>query len=258
MAAPSFGFDELDDLTLAEATPNRANHFSADRLGPLIELSILRTLGRAHLPSLADFSITQRLHALRSVDQGTFFRNEQATVQLTKIFWSKEEEPDRWSRFCRDMQGLAITSGFDKANSQGLVAALREFVDNIHDHSEAVATGLVGYAIRQRDLEFVVADSGIGILRSLRTSPEFHFLRGSGEALKIAIEDGKSRHGSLSGHGRGFRPLFQGLSNLASSLRIRSGDHALVVTGVSPTIATAEIQQKVHLPGVVISITCAP
>ena len=224
MSAPEFSFDQLDDLSLAVSTTKRPKSFAAGRLGPLVELSSLQRLGHSCLPKLTDLRLTQRLQALLRVSEETCFRNTQASIQLTKVFWDRDDEPDQWMTLCRDLESRAITSGFDKSCARGLVAALREFVDNIHDHSEAAVTGLAGYAIASNDLEIVVADSGIGMLQSLRSSSEFRYLTDSGQALKIAIEDGKSRHGSLSGHGRGFRPLFQGLSNLASFLRIRSGD----------------------------------
>lgn len=258
--ATEFDFDDLDDLSLTNSdSKNLPSAFQAGRLGPLVELLVLRKSGASHLPSLSQFNNTQRCNALRELEgDTTFFKNNQSSVQLTKVFWDEDEEPNLWLDLCRDMERQAVAVGFDRKNSRGLVSAFRELVGNIFDHSQASATGIAGYAVRQNDLEFVVADSGMGILNSLKSSPDFQSLQDSGEALKIAIQDGISRHGSQSGRGRGFRPLFQGLSNLASFLRIRSGDHALVVTGISPSLASAQIQQKVELSGVVISVSCSP
>src|SRR5262249_1636164 len=137
------------------------------------------------------------------------------------------------------------------------VAAAREFVCNIFEHSGSPSTGIAAYAANSNEFELVLADRGIGVLESLRTSPEFQGLRDSGEALQAAMTDGVSRYGANSGHGLGFRPLFRGLLNLSSSLRFRSGDHALTINGLGPTLAQARIRQKVQLQGFVISILCS-
>jgi len=38
--------------------------------------------------------------------------------------------------------------------------------------------------------------------------------------------------------------MFTGLMNLQAALRFRSADHALLIDGTSPTLATAQLAQK--------------
>lgn len=103
----------------------------------------------------------------------------------------------------------------------------------------------------------MVADRGIGLLASLQSCPEHADLQDHGKALEAALTDGTSRYGSKSGHGHGFRDMFLGLINLQGSLRFRSGDHALLMDGSSPTLATAQLAQKPMIDGFFASIRCA-
>ncbi|MEW6453899.1 MAG: hypothetical protein AB1490_24890 [Pseudomonadota bacterium] len=256
------GFDELDDLAFSAALQvNAADslfQIAPGKLGPLIEFEWLRFAGLS-IPSLDNLSNSQRRHLIRLVLSGrknAIFENGQTRSRVIRCHWLKDEEPDDWYFFCKSMQEAASITGFPRKNAEELVAGVRELVSNIYDHSEASDTGLAAYAVIDNELELVIADRGIGVLESLRSSPEFKTLRDDGEALQAALTDGTSRYGHASGHGGGFRDLFHGLLNLSSSLRFRSGDHALTIDGISPGLSKARISQKTKLPGFVISIAC--
>jgi hypothetical protein len=137
-----------------------------------------------------------------------------------------------------------------------LAAAMEEMEGNIHDHAEAPETGVLAFRAASGVFEFVVADRGIGVLASLRSCPDYEGLQDHGRALNAALTDGTSRHGSNSGHGHGFRDMFIGLMNLQASLRFRSGDHALIMDGTSPTLATAQLAQKPMINGFFASVRC--
>ena len=107
----------------------------------------------------------------------------------------------------------------------------------------------LAYKAEPGAFEFVVADRGIGILRSLRRSTAHAALADEGRALEAALADGVSRHGPGSNHGHGFRPIFIGLMNLHGELRFRSGDHAITMDGASPTPVTSKITQKAPIDG---------
>jgi hypothetical protein len=109
-----------------------------------------------------------------------------------------------------------------------------------------------------RRFEFIVADQGIGVLDSLRSSVEYAALNDSGEALSLTPTDGVSRFGSGSTRGLGFRPLFIGLANLKGALRFRSGDHALLIDGRNPSLITARLAEKPTIKGFLASIVCEP
>jgi hypothetical protein len=139
-----------------------------------------------------------------------------------------------------------------------LAAALRELENNIHEHSEAASTGLVAFRAARDRFEFVVADRGNGVLKSLRRCPDYAGLGDHGKALEAALTNGVSRFGGDGGRGHGFRPIFLGLTNLRGSLRFRSGDHALVIDGVNPDLTTARLAQKASITGFFVSVACQP
>ena len=102
-----------------------------------------------------------------------------------------------------------------------------------------------------------MSDAGIGVLASLRTSPDYVYLQDAGEALKVAVEDGNSRLGRACGNGFGIGQMFRALANHDGELRFRSGDHALAVRGHSPTLqGCVEIGHKAQLIGLTISVLC--
>jgi len=136
-----------------------------------------------------------------------------------------------------------------------MAAAIQELEGNIHEHSEAVSTGVLVFRATNGVFEFVVADHGIGLLRSLRSSPMYADLNDHGSALRIALTDGASRYNDpLRGHG--FRPIFQGLTDLYGYLRFRTGDHAIVMDGTNPALATAQVSQKTRMGGFFASVRC--
>jgi hypothetical protein len=257
------GFEELDELSFVLAKGNqlsmRPAHLRAKNLGTLIELEWLRGAG-LHLPTLDDFVPTRRLQLFQTTLAGNrtaSFTGEEACSWLIRSYWDESDDPDDWFDFCQALQQAAIaTTRLPRKNAQELVAATRELVANIFVHSNSSFTGIAGFAAAKNTLEIVVADKGIGVLDSLKTSTEFKSLRDSGEALQEALTDGSSRFGRTSGHGGGFRALFRGLVNISSSLRFRSGDHALSIIGTNPGLASGRISQKIQLPGFIVHISC--
>jgi hypothetical protein len=101
------------------------------------------------------------------------------------------------------------------------------------------------------------SDRGIGVLRSLKTCPEYASLKDHGDALERALTDGSSRYGLGTNHGKGFRPLFIGLSNLNGSLRFRSGDHALTIEGRDPKHVPWRKARKTPISGFLASVACS-
>ena len=147
-------------------------------------------------------------------------------------------------------------SGLSASVSGQLVAAMEELENNIHEHADAPETGILAYRAEPGTFEFVIADRGIGILRSLRRCAAYASLPDEGKALEAALTDGVSRHGPDRNHGHGFRPIFTGLMNLHGELRFRSGDHAVTMDGTSPALATSRITQKAPIDGFFASVRC--
>lgn len=147
-------------------------------------------------------------------------------------------------------------SGLPAAVSGQLIAAMEELENNIHEHADTPETGIIAYRAEPGAFEFVVADRGVGVLRSLRRCAAYAALPDEGKALEAALTDGVSRHGPDSNRGHGFRPIFTGLMNLHGELRFRSGDHAITMDGTSPTLATSRITQKAPIDGFFAGVRC--
>jgi len=144
-------------------------------------------------------------------------------------------------------------SGVPRDVAGQLVAAMRELENNIHEHAQAAETGFVAYYAEPAVFEFVVADLGVGIRRSLHRYDKFP---DDGKALVAALTDGVSRHGVGKQRGYGFRPIFRGLANIYGQLRFRSGDFAVTIDGFRPNLPVAQVTQKVAIDGFFASILC--
>ena len=158
-----------------------------------------------------------------------------------------------WDAFMFAMHKAMVAAGFPSLLSRGLVGAMDEMQNNVHEHSEGIDTGLIAYRVNADRVEWVVADRGIGVLAGLK-SGAFPSLTDAGEALKVALADGRSRFGTGKGRGYGFRELFRAMSARNGSLRFRSGDHALTITGMSPALSLARLQQRANVSGFYVTV----
>jgi hypothetical protein len=129
---------------------------------------------------------------------------------------------------------------------------------NIHEHSDRAASGILAFQARSSLFEFVAADAGVGILATLREAEEFSDLTDAGLAMHAALQEDVSRYGRGSGHGNGFRDLFQGLMHLNADLRFRSGDHALLINGPHADLKSARLAQKAPYLGFLAAVRCRP
>lgn len=262
-------FGAVDGLGFAAAagrlkSAEQSPRYLPTSLGPLLELLYLAAGGRLPSPVgsswLTDNGAGPMISALsdnhecwvKASDRRMGFiranrnrstRNADTDTLLTSFLMDAQ-------RAARDIAGLpGSTPG-------QLVAAMEELENNIHEHSEAPHTGVLAFRATPGVFEFVAADRGIGILQSLQRCSMFAGLQDHGKAIQTALSDGTSRFGSDGRRGHGFRPIFLGLANLQGSLRFRSGDHALVIDGTSPDLATAQLAQKPLIDGFLASIRC--
>lgn len=254
-------FSAVDDLAFAAegGHPDLARvreQYMPTTLSPLLELLMLNKSGAVSIG-------TDVLDARNGAE--SLVRAFKAGAQI----WTS---PDGRLGLLRTgaAQTVATTEGFwltarraaaNKAQIPGsapdhLVAAMAEMESNILDHSEAASTGLVVFRATKGLFEFVAADLGIGVLRSLATCEAYAHLKDHGEALRLALHEGTSRHGPGSNHGYGFRDLFNALVHLKAHLRFRSGDYALTMDGTNPGLASAQLSQKAAFKGFFVSVQC--
>ena len=147
-------------------------------------------------------------------------------------------------------------AGFQKTEAAQFIAAIVELYGNVVEHSCAVPSAYVAFAAYDDCFEFIVADSGIGVLQSLRSSSQFSDLKDNGSALELALTEGISRHISEADRGRGFRPLFLGLANVSEYLRFRSGDHSRELRRLTDGSIPAVTSQKPELAGFFCFVRC--
>lgn len=228
-------------------------------LGPLMELSHLAADGlipQAHALSWLELDGVGRFYAALRSSRLHWLCPHNRQRGFLRTDSSTPIDESSWTAFGLAAQKSAIVAGFSRRVAAQLIAATGEMHSNILEHSDASATGLLAFSASPGMFEFVVADRGRGVLSSLRSGAEYAQLTDHGEALRLALTNGVSRFGSGSDRGMGFRPLFIGLANLRSSLRFRSGNHALTIDGREPTLITANLAEKPSISGFFASVIC--
>jgi hypothetical protein len=163
-----------------------------------------------------------------------------------------------WENFCLRARAAAGIAGLADVEARALVGAMMEIEENVHLHSQRAVDGFVGFFSRSGKFEFAVADSGVGVLQSLRSHSDYSNINDSGTALRVALDNGNSRFGIAAKRGTGFNSLFLALAALEGQLRFRSGDYSLNIEGVGPKLVAAKSVQRAHLQGMLASVACSP
>ena len=228
-------------------------------LGPLIEWLQLARAGLLPLPCAAPWLAlagSEALYQATANGGGDWISPEGGRLGVFKCRSPSPVDESRWHSFQLAAHKAALAVEFPSKVAAQLIGALGEIRDNVVEHSQAPATGLVVYRSHPGSFEFAVADGGIGTLASLRTNIEYSALRDEGEALQYALTDGVSRFGKAAKRGTGFSQLFKSLATLNGSLRFRSGDHALSIKGRNPALVNALIGKKPPLTGFLACVLC--
>lgn len=233
--------------------------FGARRLGPVLEATHLASVGllprhswRAMSDSVA--GLLAALDGQAGFWSGPGEMEETGFVRTER--WGERYDTKLTALLMRAKGAGQRVSGLSAQVSGQLAGAMGELESNIHEHAGNPETGVVAYRAEAGAFEFVVSDCGVGILASLRSNHEYAGLADAGVALRAALTEGVSRHGTGTGRGFGFKPLFAGLMDLYGELRFRSDDHAVMMDGISPEVATARISQKALLRGFFASVRC--
>jgi hypothetical protein len=261
-ALSPFDFAALDGLAFAaergRLSPGTPPRMVARDLGPVIELAQLAAGGLLPAPERAawlNLNCVGSLYRALLGGRSQWVCPDGRRIGFLKTGSSPVPE-GVWTGFGLAAQQGAVAAGFPKRIGAQLAAALGELHSNLHEHSQAPETGLIAFRAGLSRFEFVGTDRGIGVRESLRSCKTYAALDDHGEALRLTLTDGVSRHGPEEGRGHGFRPLFIGLANLNGSLRFRSGDHSLVMNGRNPSLVSAQLAQKPPIQGFLISVVC--
>lgn len=232
---------------------------AADRLGPLVEAAIA---SRAYPEQFANvcWEGSAADAVRRAFDDGTISGNRYGEdLGALPMTQDKNTQPggDRYEQWMLRFQNAAAGAGFQKPFARQLAGALGELADNVFLHSQTASAALAGFWVRENSVEFVVADSGIGVLDSLRMNPTHTHLKDAGQALGAIVSEGATRFAAGTGHGQGIKQFLRALAGQHGHVRFRSGDHALTLSGdLTAGIGTIRVAGKAQLPGLTISVQC--
>lgn len=245
-------FQVLDDLSLGVerglVTPEILSSLEIASLSPVIE-----AWHQSHLFKSNGISLSWLYSPLTSRLLGDFFAfRSSSQLNGSKIGWIVGKKLfDReqvWFGFIMRAKKAASNVGFDRRTVNGITGALEEFRSNISEHSENPESGYAAFLGGEGTFEFVVGDAGVGVLNSLKRKEEYSNLSDHGEALRLALTEGITRHNDV-GRGNGFRPLLVGLANIAGHVRFRSGDNSYEINKVSNEEIRTNINQKLYMRG---------
>jgi hypothetical protein len=257
-----FDFNLLDDLAFAAhagVLPDALPQASMQELGPVMELTQLRKAGlSSNLTELGwlNLGVKARLLDHQTLSPNLWIEPKHLNCGIAKAVFDVANTANHFELFCIRAQQSAERNGIPKRYAQEMIAAIWEFQSNIIEHSDAPETGFIAFQAHNEKFEFVAADSGIGVLESLRSCTEYRYLNNHGDALLRTIEDGVSKSGSHTMRGLGFRPIFVGLANLNGAIRLRSGDYALISNGTTLSRNAVKLKQKPKIAGFFASIVC--
>lgn len=253
----SLTFELLDDLMdLPEG--KRVGEVAAAtilRIGPLVEYvyhdyaqtsRLLGALSHSRLSSDLDKALLSTDSPITSI-----YPRESEFIRPPR----SEEETKRpdWLAFRKRFENAATDAGLGSEFAKALSSTMREMAENALLHSEAPSTAIVGYRNLPGEFEYVVADAGVGVYRSLKRHQDYENLKDSTAALKLALRTGETRFGRGSGHGTGFNQLIDYIAKRDSSLRFRSGDASLNIEGGLERISSTT-RQGIPLQGFLISV----
>lgn len=172
---------------------------------------------------------------------------------LVVIVLPNADECSWWNEQLRVLKNELTANHFPPTLAGSLTGGVAEMVDNVWLHSASDTPALLAYQVRKKQFAFSVADTGIGILGSLRKNPKYDWLRSSMEAIQFAIQPGVS---STDSTGMGFTSMLKAMADLWGNARIRSGQAALIIDGTQEVRSNNFIYLP-HLPGLHVSVRCS-
>lgn len=176
-------------------------------------------------------------------------------IQFITVGTEEELEGLDWNTYCYHFTRSAKGVGFSETTAESLGLALHEIASNAVIHSQSSVPAFLGYQVSNRMVEFCVADVGIGVLQSLRTSPKHHDLLDSNDAIRRALKPGVSR---FEYGGTGFNSVFKAITAEWGVVRFRSGNGCVSMDGTDLDYESDKIKISFppSLPGFQASVTC--
>ncbi len=242
---------------LAKAQPT-----TGTRLGPLIEYAYTRLQhDRRHLPTGNALIDTGSMRMIEGCAQRRAGTLTTTSLEPNEVEIAMLPVPIAgsgvWSAFTRRMVNAAKRAGFDDLSAKAMGAAFGELADNAINHSELPIGATIAYRWVASEFEMVIADPGIGIRASLRKNPRHSAISDDQAALEQATTMGVTRHADGTGHGTGFKTVFDAIASFSGLLRFRSGTAALILDGTRLGSITRKSRQRAHFQGFLATIRCS-
>lgn len=172
--------------------------------------------------------------------------------------WPIESEDDvtsvNWRLYQDRFRRAATEHGFKSNLAAALSMALAEMADNVHQHAGG-GRGFAVFQVADRCVHWCVADTGRGVLASLRSTERWKTLKNAQEGLVAACRDGATSRAGMT-NGNGFRQVERSLASLNGRLRFRSDDALLELSGTSGALES-RLRSSPQLPGLQIAASCA-
>jgi hypothetical protein len=251
--AASLTYQVLDELELASRSSGdcpASVGFEARSLGPLIQLQ--RSANRDAISQRVTVNREDLAEAASFVDDPKqIYVNNSGSLALASTAAGDDAVVELMQRGL-----IAINrTAFPRAEASQAVSALGEFHSNVEEHSGALQTGVVGFEVTRSFVGLYASDLGQGVLNSLRVNSRYADLDDSGEALRLALQEGVSSSDE-PGRGKGFRPIFVGLASLCAILRFRSGDALLEIDGYSRATPLQSLKERAPTAGFHVYVHC--
>lgn len=258
MNRPVLSFDLIDDILAL--TPYEyheiAKSYSPDLISPLVELAYHSYSCQGPLRAIwPDAEVVENLAAAMSsidLDQAAnIVTSKHAPFEFIPTPRSAGEIlHSKWTSYLIRAKKAAEEAGMLAHFAQALIGTLEEMAENVVSHSYAPMTGIAGYRTGKSSFEYVVADSGIGVLASLKTKACFASLTDPLEALSLAIKSGVSRMPDDLQRGNGFNGLLGNIAKNSCDLRFHSDTACIKFNGIAAQTSGSLVQSNVDAPSV--------
>lgn len=251
-------FAELDGIVFAAARGRLANYvgraFHLADIGPWLEMGRLQATGSLVDAPAALFASQRATAPLEAALGPQSSYTEGAPIRSSFVVRAQQatHRMEDLARLGIEAQKSANVARIPKPAVLRMTSALGEMFDNIFEHSDAALTGLTAFRSLPGSFEFIVADQGMGVLSSLRRSPRYADLADHGEALGCALQPSVTRYDGAD-RGHGFDRLVEGMANMNSELRFRSGDALIQMSSFNGGRAKPIVAKRPALPGFIIS-----
>lgn len=224
----------LTDLTLGALGELVCRWASWTDAGRTDDVELLRSWARGHRPLRQAWKAFRRTPAAISA-----LSFNQSSFEVRPVPSRQELLEESWQQFLERFSDVLVRNGFPSRLARALSGAFGEMADNVVSHSAPdgndPAPGIVAFHIEPRWMAYAVADTGRGVLNSLKSAERWAHLSNASEALLLAVTERATRRDHPQGSG--YQTVIEALAERQGFLRFRSDDAKLELRGTATTLS---------------------